>query len=216
MNIHGFIDGILIGQISRIQDIGKDGGKDCHYLSFTLVCVGIEFLGACFDGHPFNEQGHSKVRFKRAITELFPANYHKHAQRLYTSLRNGLAHVALSKSDIGLTQIKESKLFGTKHLTMHSGRLILISEAFFDDFVSACEKLEEMIKRGELTNPKLHGDIFFVPGESLHYISSSVSSPPASGSCASGTALNVNENLERIWEQGGNPKNVLVKPSKSG
>lgn len=202
MKIDGFIDEILVGQIGRVQDIGKGGGKDCHYLSFTLICAGIEFLAACFDDHPFDEQGHSKKRFKCAIEELFPDKYYEHADKLYGSLRCGLAHVALPKSDIGLTQLKESEKFGTKHLVEHSERLTLISETFFSDFVSGCEKLKTKIKEGELTDTKLQGDFFSVPEEVLHNIGSSVTSPPVSGSCKD----TQNNNLKRILKQGGKPQ----------
>ncbi len=167
MKIEEFINEILIGQIGLIQNIGKTQGKDCHYLSFLLICSGIEFLGSCLDEHDFHKVGLSRDRFKRAIVELFPPEYHKHAKTLYESLRCGIVHSALPKSDIGLTQEKESTKYGTRHLVEKINRLILISETFYTDFKNACEELKGRIRDGKLAYPKLQTDFFSVPGDKL-------------------------------------------------
>lgn len=167
MKIDEFIDEMLVGQIGRIQDIGRIEGKDCHFLSFALICSGIEFLGACLDEKDFNESGLSEKRFKHAIEKLFSRKYRQYADILYSSLRCGIVHVALPKSDIGLTQDKERLIYGTEHLVKRADRLFLVSETFYKDFMSACEELKRKIQTGEISHPKLQTDFFSVPGEKL-------------------------------------------------
>lgn len=182
MKIAEFLDEILIGQIDLIQNIGKTGGKDCHFLSFSLICSGIEFLGACLDDNSFEKVGQSERRFKAALKELFPVQYHEHVDILYASLRCGLVHVALPQSNIGLTQEKESRKFGTKHLSKHSDRLILISECFFDDFKKACSEIKKRIGEGKLHHPKLLIDFFLVQGGTSDSRTSFGLTEPCSGS----------------------------------
>jgi len=194
MKVTEFIDEYLVGQIGRIQDIGKRSGKDCHYLSFTLICCGIEFLGACLDSDPFDKPVRYGKRFKQAIKELFPVEYHKHDETLYKCLRCGIVHVALPKSNIGLTQKKESNKYGTKHLEVdHSGRLILVSETFYNDFKEACEGIKRKIKDGEIVDPKLQTELLSLPGNKFIDISGLVTTPAVSGSCQVSNSTTTNE-----------------------
>ncbi len=66
MEILDFIQKVLIDEFKEIQ---QDEGH--HYLSFSLICQGIEFLGACLDSEPFSAKGLGAPRFRRAIYDLF-------------------------------------------------------------------------------------------------------------------------------------------------
>ena len=39
------------------------------YLAYGQIAVGIELLGACGDTHDFAQQGHSKCRCERGISD---------------------------------------------------------------------------------------------------------------------------------------------------
>ena len=67
MNISDFIQEVLIDQFKEIQQ-----NEENHYISFSLICQGIEFLGACLDSEPFLAKGLGAARFRRAIHDLFP------------------------------------------------------------------------------------------------------------------------------------------------
>lgn len=173
MKVTQFIEDVLIKEIADIQ-------QNHHYLSFLLISSGIEFLGACIDNQDFDEVNLSKKRFVDAIETFFPSSYKPHARNLYNNLRCGLAHIVSPNNKIGLTQLKESKLFGTTHLGIDAtGNLILIAETFFDDFKIACDKVIELIQKGTLTHPKLTTQYLLIPGE---LSTTSSLTPPASGS----------------------------------
>ena len=58
----GFIDDVLVPQLNAMK-------SGAGYLAFGQIAVGIEFLGACKDAHDFDQEGHSKCRFERGITD---------------------------------------------------------------------------------------------------------------------------------------------------
>ena len=126
MNVKGFINQVFLNEYRRlIYDYGF------HYISFSLIALGIELLGACLDEHDFGERGQSSLRFRRAIEELFPPEYQRFNSGDYdlcTNLRNGFAHQFRPGSMVSLTHRDESIREGTQHLQIHDGKLILISE----------------------------------------------------------------------------------------
>jgi hypothetical protein len=156
-----------------------------HYISFSLIAQGIEFLGRCLDDkHGFDWEENASQRdysgkvFRKAIEKLFPAKYRKFAIKgstfdLYKNLRCGLIHKLVPHSPIGLTHRKESKRFNTKHLQVVKDtkgkeiQLILICEDFYDDFVMAVNKVKEMVSNGELKHPKMGNHILYVPKPSI-------------------------------------------------
>ena len=84
MTVKEFINQVFLNEYKRIIDQGF------YYISFALIALGIEYLGACLDSHDFDEEGLSKARFTSAINELFPQRYHEHAEALYKDVRCGL------------------------------------------------------------------------------------------------------------------------------
>lgn len=153
-----FINRTLIQEIAEIQDSGH------HYLSFGLIAQGIEFLGACIDTNSdFFATDRSKIRFKKAISDLFPAAYDPYNVQgqphyLYVDLRCGLLHVALPKPAIELIQEAEIPVFGD-HLQIKPIRgtdsLILVSQRLYDDFKNACEDVIKRIDGGSINDRKL-------------------------------------------------------------
>jgi len=164
MRISDFIQKVLIEEFREIQ---QDEGH--HYISFSLICQGIEFLGACLDSEPFSAKGRSAARFRRAVYDLFPPSYRQFNQGtgrpfdLYENLRCGLQHVILPESPIELIERSEKEKFNVNHLEVKEirgiDRLVLISEDLFDDYEKACKEIITRIRDGRLRGWKFSGDV---------------------------------------------------------
>lgn len=163
MTVLDFIKQTLMAEFRQIQ---RD--ENHHYLSFSLIAQGIEFLGACMDSDDFGKQHVSERRFRAAISQLFPAKYHGYNGKgvphdLYGSLRCSLLHVVLPKADVELIQRGEKKKFSADHLEIKNirgrDRLVLVSEDFLQDFHGACRKVIKQIRAGTLSHPKLRGEL---------------------------------------------------------
>jgi hypothetical protein len=164
MKISDFIQDILIDELKKIQQ-----DENHHYISFSLMCQGIEFLGACLDSEPFSAKGLSAPRFRRAIYDLFPASYRKFNQGsgrpfdLYENLRCGLLHVILPESSIELIRRSEREKFDANHLEVKEirgiNRLVLISEDLFEDYEKACQEIVARIRDSRLRGWKFMGDV---------------------------------------------------------
>lgn len=163
MTAKQFIENILIQEIWDIQRV-----RNHHYLSFGLISQGIEFLGACLDQEDFHKQGLGSTRFREAISQLFPQDYHPFNKKntsfdLYTNLRCGLLHIFLPKPNLELIQQAELPAFDCSHLEFSflrgNKRLLLVSEVFLDDFVNACGIVVQKIEQGALDKSKINGTI---------------------------------------------------------
>jgi hypothetical protein len=165
MKILDFIQKNLIDEFKEIQ---QDEGH--HYISFNLICQGIEFLGACLDSEPFSAKGLSAPRFRRAIYDLFPTSYRKFNQGsgrpfdLDENLRCGLLHVILPELPLELIRRTEKTKFNVNHLEVKEirgiNRLVLVLEDLFDDYEKACEEIIARISDGRLSGWKFAGDLF--------------------------------------------------------
>jgi hypothetical protein len=164
MKILDFIQKILIDEFKKVQ---QDEGH--HYISFSLICQGIEFLGACLDSEPFSAKGLSAPRFRRATYDLFPTSYRQFNQGsgrpfdLYENLRCGLLHVILPDSPLELVRKSEKAKFNSNHLEVKeirgANRLVLVSEDLFDDYEKACKEIIARIGDGRLRGWKFVGDL---------------------------------------------------------
>jgi len=164
MRILDFIQKVLIDEFKEIQ---QDEGHP--YISFSLICQGIEFLGACLDSEPFSAKGLSAPRFRRAIYDLFPTSYRKFNQGtgkpfdLYENLRCGLIHVILPGSRLELIRRTEKTKFSANHLEVKEirgiDRLVLVSEDLFEDYERACQEIIARISDGRLSGWKFAGDL---------------------------------------------------------
>lgn len=164
MRVPDFIQTVLIDEFKEIQ---QDSGH--HYLSYTLICQGIEFLGACLDSESFSSKGLSAARFRRAICDLFPPSYHKFNQGsgrpfdLYENLRCGLIHAILPGSQQELIRRSQETELDAHHLEVKEirglNRLVLVSEDLFDDYEKACGEIIKRIRDGRLGGWKFAEDL---------------------------------------------------------
>jgi len=125
------------------------------YLAFLLIASGIEFLGKCFDTNvqewdwydkKYQKYNREHPPFDTAINKLFKPKYKKLLAKynLRHQLRNGMVHMYTPKAGIGLTQIKHDKkgeITNEKHPKEENGKLTLVIEYFYMDFVEACKKI---------------------------------------------------------------------------
>lgn len=160
-NIDWFFDVVLFGNIHNLVTIDEQ-----HYLGFGVIACATEFLGACTDSQPFDKSGLSEKRFNSAIKNHFDSKYHQYLPRssphnLYKHLRCGMAHIIRPQGHVAFTTRAESVTDGTKHLAVHqpTGKLILISESFLEDFENAARDVKAKMSTGtfskKLTDPYL-------------------------------------------------------------
>ncbi len=152
MKVSDFIQDVLIDRFKEIQQTEKN-----HYISFSLICQGIEFLGACLDSDPFASKGLGAPRFRRALHDLFPAAYHRFNQGsgkpfdLYEGLRPSLMHPILPGSPLELIRRSETEGFHATHLEVKevrgARRLVLVLEDLFDDYEKACREVISRINK---------------------------------------------------------------------
>jgi hypothetical protein len=164
MKILDFIQNVLIDEFKEIQQ-----GEGHHYISFSLICQGIEFLGACLDSEPFSAKGLSAARFRRAIYDLFPISYHQFNQGsgrpfdLYENLRCGLHHAILPGSPLELVRRSEKEKLSANHLEVKEirgiNRLVLVSEDLFQDYEKACHEIVARISDNRLRGWKFMKDV---------------------------------------------------------
>lgn len=108
MNVREFINQVFLNEYSQIV-------TGFSYISFALIGLGIEFLGACLDSHEFGQKGQSGLRVRAAILDLFPAAYHVYADELSGDLRNGFAHQFRPGLSLELTHRAEASVQEWKH-----------------------------------------------------------------------------------------------------
>jgi len=127
-----FIQYVLIDEIGDIV-------KSHPYLSFTLIAIGIEFLGKCLsDGKDWHKIKPDRA-FQKGLDLLAEAEPTYNRLSLRDELRNGFAHGFLPKSTLALSEVKHGDL----HFSESGGKTILVAEIFYRDFVRACKKVLE-------------------------------------------------------------------------
>lgn len=124
-----FIKHVLINEYKDIVDRHA-------YLSFTLIAIGIEFLGKCMLSQ---HKDWNRISPDKAFNEglkLLVAVDKKYGQlSLKNELRNGLAHTLMPKSKIVFSETKN----GAIHFGLNSlNQTVLVAEIFYRDFVIAC------------------------------------------------------------------------------
>jgi hypothetical protein len=148
MTVREFITEVFLNEYKRLVTAGF------HYISFALVALGIEYLGACLDPYDFGEKHLSEARFTNAMQTLFAQEYHQHRRALYEDLRSGFAHQFRPGLRFSLTHREESKREHTQHLGPFDKTTVLVAEDFYADFEEACRKVINMLDKGTLTHPK--------------------------------------------------------------
>ncbi len=129
MNPKEFIQHILINELNDIVERHA-------YLSFTLIAIGIEFIGKCnlTECQDWNRIKPDKA-FKKGLEMLIAVDKRYELIDLKNELRNGLAHTLLPKSKIALSEVKNGALQFEKS---QKGKTILVAEIFYRDFVRIC------------------------------------------------------------------------------
>lgn len=168
-----FINTVFVNEIKQMTT-GVSGNATHPYIGFSLICQSIEVLGACFDEYDWEDQNLSELRFRLAISKLFPENYQYYNNKknkidLYKNLRCPMVHQMRPGRYIGLSERKHELSSGlnNKHLTKQGNQLILIYEDFLKDFQNACIKIVELIENGGLRTVKVLGHNISVPSD-LH------------------------------------------------
>jgi hypothetical protein len=133
-----FIEDYLIKRVGSIV-------KTEPYFGFTLIGVGIETLGAFIESEGFHVTGRSPKRFEKAIKRLFDSKYVPYTQRIYASMRCGLAHITKPKEDIFLCGEGSE----ARHLQEENSVLIISLRLLYDDYVSGANKLISMIDQND-------------------------------------------------------------------
>lgn len=136
------INAVIQGEIRELIEFEK-----AAYIKFQLIVTSIEFLGACLDKLPFEDNKQSEKRFNKALKNLFPKQYHKYAKasaspNLYQGLRCGMLHKFKPSGPILLTERRHLKNNENLHMTEVDGILYLVLEDFYDDLFKACEDLK--------------------------------------------------------------------------
>ena len=153
-----FIKHVLIGEIGEI-------GQKHPYLAFSLIAIGIEFLGKFIDTESKNNT-ESRNSFNYAITflkgfekyrnlidinkigknnkkllEESRHNYNHLPKKfdLYDELRCGMCHALLPKGNLLLSDGNEEFSINDNTVTLHLGRL-------YEDFKNACYEVIEKIQ----------------------------------------------------------------------
>lgn len=132
MNPKEFIRNVLISEI-------KDILNHHPYLSFALIAIGIEFIGKCMltEYQDWNKIKPDKA-FKKGYDMLIKVDMRYKNIDLKDELRNGFAHTFSPKSKIVLSEVKH----GAKNFNQNSqGRIILVAEEFYRDFVLICHEV---------------------------------------------------------------------------
>lgn len=104
------------------------------YLSFSLIAIGIEFLGKCMLTECKTWDIKPGKAYKKGL-ELICAVDNKYSSLdLKDQLRNGFVHNFAPKSKIILSEVKHD----TKHFEKSGERTYLVVEILYRDFVKAC------------------------------------------------------------------------------
>ena len=144
--IEHFLKEVVVNEIAKLQGVGLS------YMQFVIMGQAIEVLGSFLDNKPMKAKGQSAKRFSLGVKKLFGGRYCLLNDNCFwcDKHRNQLTHTFIPGNDlILLNQAENTK--GYKHLQMADGKLVLISEVFYEDICNACERLLEAIKSGVLS-----------------------------------------------------------------
>ena len=143
--IEHFIREVIEKEIAKLQNAGLS------YMQFVIMGQAIEVLGSFLDNKPMKAKGQSAKRFSLAVKKLFGGRYRLLNDNcfLYDKLRNQMTHTFIPGGDLILLN-RSGNTGNYKHLQMTNGKLVLISEDFYEDICKASERLLETLKSGAL------------------------------------------------------------------
>ena len=145
-----FIDDLLLPDLQEMID------HELHYYAFSIICQGIELLGAAKDQQPLEKFEESENRFTWALKELFSdVRYRNNQTKFFTYLRGPLIHQLRPGEGFFIASAKKDKVDPKTHLTRHeTGALVLIVEPFLGDFRAAVEKFKKRVTAANAVAPE--------------------------------------------------------------
>lgn len=143
--LESFLNEVIIGELAKLQK------AELSYMQFVIMGQAIEVLGGFLDNKPMKARGQSAKRFSNGVNRLFGGRYRllNDKDYLYDKLRNQMTHTFIPGKDLLL--LNEITNTGNySHLEIADGRLVLISEVFYRDICSACQRLSGYLKEGRV------------------------------------------------------------------
>ena len=143
--IEYFLRDIMIKELSKMVEL------QLSYMQFVVMGQAVEILGSFLDNKPMKAKGQSAKRFATSVTKLFGGRYRLMNENyyLYDKLRNQMTHTFIPGGDLLLLNRNENKN-GYEHLKITEGKLVLISEVFYEDICTAVDRLCEALKTGKI------------------------------------------------------------------
>lgn len=143
--IEQFLEEVIIRELGKLQQV------NLSYMQFVLMGQTIEVLGGFLDNKPMKAKGQSSKRFANGVNRLFGGRYRllNDNYLLYDKLRNQMTHTFIPGGDLLLLNSKDKK-GELRHLEYSEGKLVLVSETFYDDICKACSRLISLLKEGKL------------------------------------------------------------------
>ena len=144
-----------------IQELGKVVQADLAYTQFVLMGQAVEVLGSLLDNKPMKAKGQSAKRFAQSVNRLFGGRYRvlNDNNMLYDKLRNQMTHTFIPSKDILLRNQKDSQ-GEYHHLEFWNGKLVLVSEVFYEDICRACRRLLHLLKEGKVKPKNIAFEIY--------------------------------------------------------
>lgn len=101
-------------------------------------------------------KGQSAKRFSNGVNRLFGGRYRLLNDNyfLYDKLRNQMTHTFIPGHDL-LLLAKADGNEKHRHLNYVDGQLVLVSEVFYQDICTACERLKEYLKSGRIKSKNI-------------------------------------------------------------
>lgn len=168
------IDGYLIHDLQRMSEIKEfeNGYGACGYPMLMSILSGVELIGILNHPTEINAElfrSNSRIFFENGWVVLFGKNakYSEESTRkIFRDLiRNGLAHMYLSKPNVGVT-----KSHPEAHLQSENGIFFVHPTEFFNDFIKAYGEIKpDMLKSQECQN-RLNEILYLMTLESVELL----------------------------------------------
>ena len=117
------------------------------FVSFLLISIGIELLGAFVDGKGFSVSGNSDIRFKCGLDFFKNTWYQKDKQWIFKNFRGALVHQFRPGEGILLTSVFKNNADIKNHLTEKDGNILFVLEKLFEDYKDAVESLKTKLSK---------------------------------------------------------------------
>ena len=139
--IQEFVEKLLIPDLKTMIDL------QLHYYAFSVICQASELLGGVFDHKETSDFGMSDKRFEKALEELFKNDLYRAWKGLFFEfLRGPLVHQMRPGEKFVLASVAKDNIDPKNHLQKDEhGRVILIIEPFFADFIEAYDRFKRVL-----------------------------------------------------------------------